>query len=70
MKTRPKKPNKAKKRRRNGAGFSVPGAAEEVGVSYKAMRGAIELKQVRTVDFGRIERVPSAEVARLKEEFA
>src|SRR5262245_21875445 len=59
-----------KKRRRDGAGFSVPAAAEEIGVSYKTLRDAIELNQVRTIEFGRITRVPKAEVARLKEVFA
>jgi excisionase family DNA binding protein len=59
-----------KKRRRDGAGFSIPGAAEEIGVSYKTLRDAIELNQVRTIRFGRITRVPKAEVARLKEVFA
>jgi excisionase family DNA binding protein len=61
---------KPKKRRRDGAGFSVPAAAEEVGVSYKALRDAIELNQVRTIKFGRLTRVPKAEVTRLKEAFA
>jgi excisionase family DNA binding protein len=59
-----------KKRRRNGAGYSVPAAAEEIGVSYKTLRDAIELNQVRTIKFGRTRRVPNAEVARLKETFA
>jgi excisionase family DNA binding protein len=59
-----------RKRRRDGAGFSVPAAAEAVGVSYKAMRAAIEKNQVRVVEFGGLTRVPKAEVARLKETFA
>jgi excisionase family DNA binding protein len=58
------------KRRRDGAGFSVPAAAEEIGVSYKAMREAIDKNQVRTIKFGGLLRVPKSEVARLKEEFA
>ena len=58
-----------KKRRRDGAGYSVPGAAEAVGVSYKTMREAIAKNQVRTIDFGGITRVPKGEVARLKEVF-
>jgi excisionase family DNA binding protein len=61
---------KPKKRRRTGAAFSIPGAAEEIGVSYKTMRDAIEMNQVRTIKFGRITRVPKSEVARLKEIFA
>ena len=59
-----------RKRRRDGAGYSVPAAAEEIGVSYKTLRDAIAMKQVRAVKFGRITRVPKAEVTRLKEEFA
>jgi excisionase family DNA binding protein len=58
------------KRRRAGAGFSVPAAAEAIGVSYKTLREAIALNQVRVIRFGRLERVPNKEVARLKEEFA
>ena len=37
-----------RKRRRDGAGFSVPAAAEEIGVSYKTLREAIALKQVHS----------------------
>jgi excisionase family DNA binding protein len=59
-----------KKRRRDGAGYSVPAAAEEIGVSYKTLRDAIEMNQVRAIRFGRITRVPKSEVARLKEVFA
>jgi hypothetical protein len=59
-----------KKRRRKGAGFSIPAAAEEIGVSYKTLREAIALKQVYVIRFGRLERMPNREVARLKEEFA
>jgi hypothetical protein len=59
-----------KKRRRDGAGYSVPAAAEEIGVSYKTLREAIALNQVRTIEFGGITRVPKGEVARLKETFA
>lgn len=59
-----------KKRRRDGAGYSVPAAAEECGVSYKAMREAIARKQVRVIPFGGIDRVPKSEVERLKAIFA
>jgi excisionase family DNA binding protein len=62
--------NAGRKRHRAGAGFSVPAAAEEIGVSYKTLREAIALEQVRVIRFGRLERVPKKEVARLKEEFA
>ena len=33
-----------KKRRRDGAGFSIPAAAEEIGVSYNMLRDAIEME--------------------------
>jgi excisionase family DNA binding protein len=64
------KPEMKKKRRRDGAGYSVPAAAEEIGVSYKTLRDAIELNQVRTIEFGKLVRVPNAEVESLKEIFA
>jgi len=60
----------AKKRRRDGAGYSVPAAAEAIGVSYKTLRDAIALNQVRTIEFGHVTRVPKAEIERLKEAFA
>ena len=41
-----------------------------IGVSYKTLRAAITLNQVRVIEFGRITRVPKAEVKRLKEVFA
>jgi excisionase family DNA binding protein len=59
-----------RKRRRDGAGLSVPAAAEALNVSYKTLRGAIEQKHVCTIKFGNVERVPESEVARLKEVFA
>ena len=59
-----------KKRRRDGAGFSVPAAAEEIGVSYKTLREAIALKQVRVIRFGAPRARAESEVERLKEEFA
>jgi excisionase family DNA binding protein len=59
-----------KKRRRDGAGYSIPAAAEEIGVSYKTLRDAIELNQVRAIRFGKINRVPKSEVERLKGVFA
>ena len=44
--------NGGSKRRRDGAGYSVPAAADEIGVSYKTLREAIAMKQVRTIKFG------------------
>jgi hypothetical protein len=55
---------------RKGAGYSIPAASEEAGVSYKAMLAAIALGQVRVVEFGGLRRVPTAEVMRLKALFA
>jgi hypothetical protein len=66
-KTQPKKP---KSRRRIRTGWSVPGAAEELRISYKTMREAIERKQVRVVPFGGLDWVPNSEVERLKGIFA
>lgn len=60
---------KPKKRRRDGAGFSIPGAAEELGVSYKTLRDAIDLGQVRVVEFGKLRRISPAEIERIKQLF-
>jgi hypothetical protein len=57
---------KVKKRHRDGAGYSVPGAAAAVGVSVKSLRTAIARQQVRTIEFGNLVRVPKKEVERLK----
>jgi hypothetical protein len=57
------------KPRRTGAGFSIPAAAEAIGVSPKTLRSAIAQRQVRVIDFGGLPRVPKAEVERLKEVF-
>jgi len=46
-------------RRRGGAGYSIPAAAEALGVPYKTLRKAIELKQAKTILFGAQERMPS-----------
>jgi hypothetical protein len=68
-KEKPKK-EKPKSRRRIPAGWSIPGAADEVGVSYKTMREAIERKQVKVIPFGGLDWVPNSEIQRLKEIFA
>jgi hypothetical protein len=60
---------KARKRRRDGAGFSIPGAAEELGVSYKTLRDAIAMDQVRVFKFGKINRISKAELERVKRLF-
>ena len=49
---------------------ALPGAAEELRISYKTMREAIERKQVRVVPFGGLDWVPNSEVERLKGIFA
>ena len=51
---KPKKPKKPKKpppksRRRIRAGWSIPGAAEELGVPTRRMREAIEREQVKVI---------------------
>jgi hypothetical protein len=63
-------PAKPITRRRNGAGYSIPAAAEVLGVSYKALRKAIELEQAKTIRFGGQERMPQREVDRLREMFS
>jgi hypothetical protein len=56
-------------RRRNGAGYSIPAAAEELGVPYKTLRKAIELAQANTIHFGAQERMTQREVDRLRDLF-
>jgi excisionase family DNA binding protein len=58
-----------KRRRVDGAGYFVPAAAEALGVSYKTLREAIALKQVRVIQFGGRPRVPRSEVDRLLKMF-
>jgi hypothetical protein len=69
-KSKPKSSKQPKSRRRCRSGWSIPGAAEEVGVSYKTMREAIEREQVKVIPFGGLDWVPDSEVKRLKEVFA
>jgi hypothetical protein len=57
-------------RRRNGAGYSVPAAAEELNVPYKSLRMAIQLKQAKTIQFGAQERMTQREIDRLREMFS
>jgi hypothetical protein len=57
-------------RRRSGAGYSIPAAADELDVPYKTLRKAIELKQARTIHFGAQERMTRRELERLREMFA
>jgi transposase len=65
------KPPPAKRtRRRNGAGYSIPAAADELNVSYKTLRTAIGRGQARTIEFGGQERMTQHEVNRLRELFS
>ena len=57
------------RRRRSGAGSSIPGAADELDVPYKTLRKAIELKQAKTIWFGAQERMTPREVNRLRDVF-
>jgi hypothetical protein len=57
-------------RRRSGAGYSIPAAAEKLNVSYKTLRTAIELNQAKTIRFGGQERMTQAEIDRLREMFS
>ena len=52
-----------------GAGYSLPAAAKELGVSYGTMRIAVEQKQVRVINFAGQAFVPLSEIKRLKELF-
>ena len=57
------------KRHRDGAGFSIPAAAEAIGVSPKTLRTAIVQQQVHVIAFGGLVRVPKMEVERLRQLF-
>jgi hypothetical protein len=57
-------------RRRSGAGYSIPAAADQLDVSYKTLRTAIALKQAKTIQFGGQERMTQRELDRLREMFA
>ena len=57
-------------RRRSGAGYSIPAAAEQLNVSYKTLRTAIELEQAKTIRFGAQERMTQREIDRLREMFS
>jgi len=57
-------------RRRNGAGYSLPAAADALDVSYKTLRAAIARKQAKTIQFGAQERMTQRELDRLREMFA
>lgn len=50
-----------------GANYTVPAAAEALGVPYAVLRKAILAKEVRTIVVGRRVIVPDAEVTRLAE---
>jgi hypothetical protein len=69
-KTKTPKPIHTKSRRRISAGWSIPGAAEELGVPYKTLREAIAREQVRVIPFGGLDWVPNSEIKRLKDVFA
>ena len=58
-----------KRGRRDGAGYSVPAAADEIAISPKVLRKAIELGQVAVIEFAGLVRIPKREVLRLKEAF-
>jgi hypothetical protein len=57
-------------RRRHGAGYSIPAAADELNVPYKTLREAIKRKQAKTIEFGAQERMTQRELDRLREMFA
>jgi hypothetical protein len=54
--------------RRTGAGYSIPAAAAELGISYRTMTAAINRGDVHVVSFGGLRRVPAQEIERVKAE--
>lgn len=61
---------KGSSRHCHGAGYSIRAAAAEARIPYKTMQKAVELEQVKVVDFGGLKRVPASEVKRIKQLFA
>jgi transposase len=57
-------------RRRSGAGYTIPAAAEELDVSYKTLREAIRREQARTIQFGGQARMTKREIERLRDLFS
>jgi len=57
-------------RRRTGAGYSIPAAAEELDVPYKTLREAIKREQAQTIRFGGQERMTKREIERLRDLFS
>jgi hypothetical protein len=61
---------KPTRRRRTGAGYTIPAAADELDVAYKTLRVAIEKGQAKTIAFGAQERMTQREVDRLRDLFS
>ena len=57
-------------RRAPGPGYSILGAAKESGLPEKRIRRAIELGEIRVIEFGGVKRIPPSEVQRLCELYA
>ena len=51
---------------RRGAGFTIPAAAAEIGVSYRTLLQAVDRQQVQVIQFGNLRRISRAEVNRVR----
>ena len=62
--------DQAPARRRNiGRGFSIPAAAEDLGLSEYTLRKAVDRGEVTAILFGGLRRIPPAEMERLRKTF-
>jgi len=50
----------------NGAGYTIPAAAEELGIALRTLRKAIQNGEVKTISFGGSVRITRGEIQRLK----
>ncbi|MER9450152.1 hypothetical protein [Mesorhizobium sp. M0254] len=52
------------------SGVSIRDAAKETGIPEKRLRRAAKNREVKTVEFGGVEKIPISEVERLKRLYA
>ncbi|MCD9821147.1 hypothetical protein [Bradyrhizobium japonicum] len=67
VETRP--PEIKKRRHRQGAGFTIPGFAEHYNLPVSQVRLAVKRREINTVTWAGLERIPPAEAERVAELF-
>lgn len=58
-----------KRRRRRGAGFTIPTFAEHYNLSVSQVRHAVRRGEIKTISFAGLERITPAEAERVAELF-